>query len=278
DTRLATPDRSDAPAMQPRLDRPSTYAVATLHRPSNVDDPGRAAEIVEMLAAVAARVPLVLPLHPRGRPVLEAAGLAAVDPARLRVVEPLGYLEFMGLVRGAVLVLTDSGGIQEETTILGVPCLTLRPNTERPITISHGTNHLVEPGAGVPAVEQILAGGLVRDLELGIGGSSRQVGDRVVADDRCSGGPELPCERESRRVADVVRVGLECEPQQRDPRPVEARRQQGRDRSRELGLMRLVRGRDRAHDGRLEPPSRRLDGNRDRLLRQARAAEAGPRV
>jgi UDP-N-acetylglucosamine 2-epimerase (non-hydrolysing) len=90
---------------------------------------------------IADQVEVLLPLHPRGRARLEEAGL--FDHPRLRVVDPLGYVEFMGLVRGADAVVTDSGGVQEETTILGVPCLTLRPNTERPITITHGTNRLV---------------------------------------------------------------------------------------------------------------------------------------
>jgi UDP-N-acetylglucosamine 2-epimerase (non-hydrolysing) len=90
--------------------------------------------------------------------VLEAAGL--VSDERLRVVEPLGYVDFLSLVRGAALVVTDSGGIQEETTILGVPCLTVRPNTERPITISHGTNRLAEPEDVVELAGSILADGL----------------------------------------------------------------------------------------------------------------------
>jgi len=132
------------------------YAVATLHRPANVDDPASAGRLVAMLAAIAAGVPLVLPLHPRGRPTLEAAGLR--DGPRLRVVEPLGYLDFLSLVRGAALVVTDSGGIQEETTILGVPCLTVRPNTERPITISHGTNRLVTPESAPAAAAAVLRG------------------------------------------------------------------------------------------------------------------------
>ena len=158
DTLLANLDRFDAPAMRRRLDLPERYAVATMHRPANVDDPASAARVVAMLDGVAALVPLVLPLHPRGRPVLEAAGL--VSDERLRVVEPLGYVDFLSLVRGAALVVTDSGGIQEETTILGVPCLTVRPNTERPITISHGTNRLAEPEDVVPLARSILADGL----------------------------------------------------------------------------------------------------------------------
>ena len=110
-----------------------------------------------MLRGVASPLPLVVPLHPRGRPTLEARrprgrrrGCASSSP--------LGYLDFLSLVRGAALVVTDSGGIQEETTVLGVPCLTLRPNTERPITITHGTNRLVEP-EGVAALAVDALGG-----------------------------------------------------------------------------------------------------------------------
>jgi UDP-N-acetylglucosamine 2-epimerase (non-hydrolysing) len=143
DTLLGSLDRLDGVEVRQRLGIEDRYGVATLHRPSNVDDPGAAARLVAGVRAVAEQVPLVIPLHPRGRATLEAAGLAA-DP-RIQVVEPLGYLDFLSLVRGAAIVVTDSGGIQEETTVLGVPCLTVRPNTERPITITHGTNRLVEP-------------------------------------------------------------------------------------------------------------------------------------
>jgi UDP-N-acetylglucosamine 2-epimerase (non-hydrolysing) len=158
DTLLANLGRFDPAAMMDRLGLPRRYAVATMHRPANVDDPAKAARVVAMLRGVADQVTLVLPLHPRGRPVLEAAGLVADE--RLRVVEPLGYVDFLSLVRGAALVVTDSGGIQEETTILGVPCLTVRPNTERPITISHGTNRLVDPEGVAPLVGSILDRGL----------------------------------------------------------------------------------------------------------------------
>jgi UDP-N-acetylglucosamine 2-epimerase (non-hydrolysing) len=99
----------------------------------------------------------VLPLHPRGRPQLAAAGL--FEHPNVTVVEPLGYVEFLGLVRGADVVVTDSGGVQEETTVLGVPCLTLRPNTERPVTITHGTNRLVTREELPAAVERALATG-----------------------------------------------------------------------------------------------------------------------
>ncbi len=158
DTLLANLERFDASAIRERLRLPDRYAVATMHRPANVDDPAAAARVAAMLRGVATLVPVVIPLHPRGRPALETAGLVSDD--RLRVIEPLGYLDFLSLVRGAALVVTDSGGIQEETTVLGVPCLTVRPNTERPITISHGTNRLVEPDAVATAADAILRGGL----------------------------------------------------------------------------------------------------------------------
>jgi UDP-N-acetylglucosamine 2-epimerase (non-hydrolysing) len=151
DTLVAHRDRFDAARIRDRLGIPGRYGVATLHRPGNVDDPDVAARIVRAVAAVAAMVPLVIPLHPRGRPVLEAAGLAGAPG--VTIVDPLGYVDFLSLLSGAALVVTDSGGIQEETTILGIPCLTVRPNTERPITISHGTNRLVEPEA-LPAAAQ----------------------------------------------------------------------------------------------------------------------------
>jgi len=126
--------------------RSGGYAVATLHRPANVDDPERLAGLVGVLARLAGRLPVVFPVHPRTRARLEAA--PGVGDA-LRLVPPMSYLDFIRLVSQARVVLTDSGGIQEETTILGVPCLTLRENTERPITIEQGTNRL----AGVDAEE-----------------------------------------------------------------------------------------------------------------------------
>jgi UDP-N-acetylglucosamine 2-epimerase (non-hydrolysing) len=117
------------------------YVVATLHRPANVDSPARAGELVAALHEIAAKLDVIIPLHPRGRATLVAAGL--LDAAQIRVVDPLGYIEFMSLVRGAAAVVTDSGGVQEETTLLRVPCLTLRPNTERPITVTSGSNRLI---------------------------------------------------------------------------------------------------------------------------------------
>ncbi len=141
DTLLRLRDRFDAGAARRRFGLPERYGVVTLHRPANVDSETAARAAVDSILAVSRLLPLVIPLHPRGRARLEAAGL--VDGPDVFLVEPIGYLDFMSLVTGSALVITDSGGIQEETTILGVPCLTLRPNTERPITITNGTNRLV---------------------------------------------------------------------------------------------------------------------------------------
>lgn len=134
-------DRLDSRAARVGRGLPEKYAVATLHRPANVDLPESAARLVEALRRVAESVPIILPLHPRGTESLRAAGLW--ETPGVAVTEPLGYLEFMSLVVGSSLVLTDSGGVQEETTVLGIPCLTLRENTERPITVTMGTNRLV---------------------------------------------------------------------------------------------------------------------------------------
>lgn len=157
DTLLANLDRFDVDKARADHDLTGRYAVATLHRPSNVDNPNDAAELVKAMHAVADQLTVLLPLHPRGRAQLEAAGL--FDHPQLRVIDPLGYVEFMGLVRGADAVVTDSGGVQEETTILGVPCLTLRANTERPVTITHGTNQLVTREALPQAMADVLAKG-----------------------------------------------------------------------------------------------------------------------
>jgi len=141
DTLLRFREKASRTAVLDRLGlQKRGYAVATLHRPSNVDGAAQLAALVRMLTALAAHLPVVFPLHPRTRARLEAAGLAREG---LILTEPLGYLEFLRLTSEARLVLTDSGGIQEETTILRVPCLTLRENTERPVTIERGSNRLV---------------------------------------------------------------------------------------------------------------------------------------
>lgn len=124
--------------------RPRSFAAVTLHRPSNVDDPARLALIMGGLARLSADLPVVFPLHPRTRKMLSASG-AGAPPAGLRLIDPLGYLDFLRLQSEAAVVVTDSGGVQEETSFLGIPCLTVRPNTERPVTIEQGTNRLIDP-------------------------------------------------------------------------------------------------------------------------------------
>jgi UDP-N-acetylglucosamine 2-epimerase (non-hydrolysing) len=121
------------------------YAVCTLHRASNVDDPKVLSGLLSALAHVAARLPILFPVHPRTRKMLADQGLSGMleRAPGLRLVEPMGYLEFLALTSQARLILTDSGGLQEESTALGVPCLTLRENTERPITVEQGTNLVV---------------------------------------------------------------------------------------------------------------------------------------
>jgi UDP-N-acetylglucosamine 2-epimerase (non-hydrolysing) len=132
------------------------YAVATLHRPSNVDEEGMLAALMQVLSETSASLPIVFPVHPRTR--LRLTDLALPIPGGLRLCEPMAYHEFLSLMMGARLVLTDSGGIQEETTCLGVPCLTLRENTERPVTVSHGTNRVIgtRPEAVLAAVRETL--------------------------------------------------------------------------------------------------------------------------
>lgn len=119
---------------------PRNYVLATLHRPSNVDDPARLRELFSMMGTIAERMPLLLPLHPR---TLQRLSPEWIEGSQIRIVPPQSYLDFLQLMNNARMVLTDSGGIQEETTVLGVPCLTMRENTERPVTISQGTNVLV---------------------------------------------------------------------------------------------------------------------------------------
>jgi UDP-N-acetylglucosamine 2-epimerase (non-hydrolysing) len=139
---------------------PVAYALATLHRPQNVDDPEVLGEILGALEKVAEDVPVLFPVHPRTRKSIEENHLS-VHPERIRLLEPLGYMDFLTLMRYAGLVITDSGGIQEETTYLGVPCLTVRPNTERPITIAMGTNRLIQREGSVieQAARQALCSG-----------------------------------------------------------------------------------------------------------------------
>ena len=134
------------------------YALVTLHRPSNVDAPEALRRILGALQDLAKRIPVFFPVHPRTRERMKGLGFQPGPELLLR--EPLGYLDFLGLMDEAAFVLTDSGGIQEETAALGVPCLTLRANTERPITLTEGTNRLLgdDPAAILPAAQAILSG------------------------------------------------------------------------------------------------------------------------
>jgi len=144
------------------LGEPRRFGLVTLHRPSNVDERDSLAEALALLGEVARDLPLVWPLHPRTRANIERFRLGSVlDSRRMLLLPPQGYLEMLGLMREVTLVITDSGGIQEETTALGVPCLTMRENTERPVTIEQGTNILVGRNRTLihRCVGEILAGG-----------------------------------------------------------------------------------------------------------------------
>jgi UDP-N-acetylglucosamine 2-epimerase (non-hydrolysing) len=124
-------------------DLPEKYALVTLHRPSNVDDPVMLKKIMDTLIQISEDVPVLFPVHPRTRARLSDNGINIPNENRLRLLDPIGYKQFVALQRNATVVVTDSGGIQEETTYLGVPCLTVRENTERPVTVTEGTNILV---------------------------------------------------------------------------------------------------------------------------------------
>jgi len=159
DTLLANAERARDLAVPARLGLPPRgYAAVTLHRPSNVDDPERLRELIAILEQLHRRLPVVFPVHPRTATAI--AQLALEEPPAFRTLEPMGYLEFLGLVADARLVLTDSGGLQEETTALGIPCLTLRDSTERPITVEQGTNTIVglDPDLLQREIDQLLAG------------------------------------------------------------------------------------------------------------------------
>jgi len=134
------------------------FAVLTLHRPSNVDSPEKLASLLNVIEEVGERVPIIFPVHPRTQTMI--ANLGREKYSHLKLIPPVGYLDFLGLLSRAKFVLTDSGGIQEETTVLGVPCLTLRENTERPVTVVQGTNEIVglDPTKIRAAVDAVFAG------------------------------------------------------------------------------------------------------------------------
>lgn len=158
------------------------YALVTLHRPSNVDEPARLAMLMNVLGDIAKRQRIVFPVHPRTRKNLSAWSIPT--PANVTLIDPVGYIDFLALMRSASLTLTDSGGIQEETTALGIPCVTARTTTERPITVDLGTNVLVdpEPEPMLAAVHAILDGGGKRGSvpELWDGRASERIVDVLV--------------------------------------------------------------------------------------------------
>lgn len=162
--KAVTPETTLASAGAPVawLSDPAGFGLVTMHRPANVDDADRLAELLDLLVRVSERLPLVWPMHPRTAANIARLGLAGrLGNARIACLPAQGYLEMVGLLGQARLVLTDSGGVQEETTALGIPCLTMRPNTERPITVEQGTNTLVPRDAAVVLrhVEEILTTG-----------------------------------------------------------------------------------------------------------------------
>lgn len=162
------------------------YGVLTLHRPSNVDDPIVLRRLLTTLADLSGDIPLVFPMHPRTRARIEDAGLSdLLEGSRITPVPPLGYLQLLGLMADARVVLTDSGGIQEETTALGVPCITLRENTERPITVSAGTNTIVgvDPAKIRACFNDILATGgkAGRVPALWDGKAAERIADTILA-------------------------------------------------------------------------------------------------
>ncbi len=163
---------------------PRQYGVVTLHRPSNVDDPHQLAVLMKELGKAAKQIPLVFPVHPRTSKRL----VIDEDSSQIILADPMPYIEFMGLVENAALVITDSGGVQEETSYLGVPCLTVRTTTERPITVTRGTNRLVEPKL-----------------------ISRTVSEVLSARDGCSTRPDIPLwdGHAAGRAAESLRKALE---------------------------------------------------------------------
>ena len=166
------------------------FAVLTLHRPANVDDPEVFARLLDALEAIQGDLPILFPSHPRTVEMIRTLGFGerVASLRGLRIVEPIGYLDFLKLMASARLVLTDSGGIQEETTILGVPCLTLRENTERPVTVEIGTNRLVgrDPARILAAYREVAQGG----------GSAGEI-------------PPLWDGRAAHRIVDVLRKGCD---------------------------------------------------------------------
>ncbi|MEZ5586430.1 MAG: UDP-N-acetylglucosamine 2-epimerase (non-hydrolyzing) [Sedimenticolaceae bacterium] len=165
---------------------PAGFGVLTLHRPSNVDDPVVLRRLLDVLVQLSERLPLVFPIHPRTRGRIADAGLSPVLAAsRIALTDPLGYLQLLGLMAKARIVLTDSGGLQEETTALGIPCVTLRENTERPITVEQGTNTIVgtDPAKIKGCFDEVMASGgkSGRVPELWDGRAAERIADKLLA-------------------------------------------------------------------------------------------------
>ena len=159
DALLRTVDQTRGQSLCAEQDvEPEKFALATFHRPSNVDSPQALSALLAMLREAAQRLPVLLPLHPRTSAALEQHGLTSTlqEIQGLQCLPPLRYKDFVSLLSCARLAMTDSGGIQEETTVLGIPCLTVRENTERPITLEQGSNRLVNPDAVAAAMDEIL--------------------------------------------------------------------------------------------------------------------------
>lgn len=183
DSLLANLDRAQVGSTLSELGlQPGGYGLVTLHRPSNVDDDATLGPILGALGRIAGHLPLVYPAHPRAAARVERMGV----PPGVRMIPPASYLDFLALEAGARLVLTDSGGVQEETTVLGVPCLTLRKSTERPITVSEGTNRVVgtDPDRIVAAAEDVLAHGVeARRPSLWDGRAGARIAETLVEAD-----------------------------------------------------------------------------------------------
>jgi UDP-N-acetylglucosamine 2-epimerase (non-hydrolysing) len=170
----------------PSISLPPKYALVTLHRPSNVDNVEVLERLMAVLRHVSSRLPVIFPIHPRTRSRVTQLGLVRLPDTRFSMIEPLGYLEFLALERDAAVVVTDSGGVQEETTYLNVPCLTMRANTERPITVTIGTNTLIggDPSQLEAEIERVLQGRakLGKCPPLWDGDSSVRIARRLAAE------------------------------------------------------------------------------------------------
>ncbi|MCP5056929.1 MAG: UDP-N-acetylglucosamine 2-epimerase (non-hydrolyzing) [bacterium] len=185
DTLLANREKARASDVLTRLGlEEGGYAALTLHRPSNVDDPAQLAALFGVFEEIHAELPVVFPIHPRTRAAVERQ--LGDRPPAIQMIDPLGYLDFLRLMADAHFVLTDSGGVQEETTVLGVPCLTLRENTERPVTVTQGTNQIVgrDPDTIRAEVRKILDGSAKqgRIPDLWDGGAAGRIVDQLAAD------------------------------------------------------------------------------------------------